>query len=447
VPYSDSYTLGYQRALGSKSAIEVRYVGSRNRDQWTTYNYNEANIIENGFLNEFKLAQANLQSHIAAGCGGTNNACSFAYRGPGTGTSPLPIYLAYFTGTPNAQSGDVARYTGTNWTSSNFINPLSAINSNPFTPAGTNANTGLGGDPTRRANALAAGLPANFFVVNPDLLGGANVTGNGGFTDYNSMQFQFRRRLSGGLQFDANYAVGRADESRFYSFRVPRVTQRNSGTDPGDVTHAVKANWVYELPFGAGKRFGANAGATMDRIIGGWQVNGTVRIQSGRLLDLGNVRVVGMSEAEAGKLFRLRFENDAIIYTWPQDVIDNTILAYATDPTSSTGYGAGGAPTGRYFAPANGPDCMEAIANQYGDCGVRSLVLTGPVFRTMDLNVRKVVALKGRTNLEFRMDMLNVFNVVNFTPVTGVGSANLSGYQITAANSGRTIQLVSRFNW
>jgi len=448
IPYTDSYTVALQRSIGRTSAIEVRYVGARNRQQWTTYNYNEANILENGFLDEFKLAQANLQAHIASGCGGTGNACSFAYRGLGTGTSPLPIYLAFFTGTPAAQATDLARYALTsNWTSSNFVNALSRNNPNPFTPAGTNATTGLGNDPTRRANALAAGLPANFFLANPDLVGGANVTGNGGFSDYRSMQFQYRRRLSNGFQFDANYSVGRADESRFYSFRVPRVTQRNSGTDPGDVTHAIKANWVLELPFGAGKRWGSNAGPLLDRIVGGWQLNGTMRLQSGRLLDLGNVRVVGMSIEEAQKAFELRKVNDAIIYTWPQDIVDQTIKAYSFDPTSASGYGTLGAPSGRYFAPASGADCVEIVAGAYGQCGVRSLILTGPFFKTMDLNLRKMVTLTGRRTLEFRMDMLNVFDVVNFTPVTGVSNTTDASYQITAASSGRTIQLVSRFSW
>ena len=102
VPYSDSWTIGFQRALGKATAIEIRYVGTRSRAQWETFNYNEPNILDNGFLDEFKLAQANLQSHIAAGCGGEGNACSFAYRGPGTGTSPLPIYLAFFSGIGSA---------------------------------------------------------------------------------------------------------------------------------------------------------------------------------------------------------------------------------------------------------------------------------------------------------------------------------------------------------
>jgi len=55
-----------------------------------------------------------------------------------------------------------------------------------------------------------------------------------------------------------------------------------------DVTHALKATGLYELPFGRGHRFGTNVGPVMDRIIGGWQVSGTTRIQSGRLFDLGN---------------------------------------------------------------------------------------------------------------------------------------------------------------
>ena len=60
----------------------------------------------------------------------------------------------------------------------------------------------------------------------------------------------------------------------------------------GNIIHAFKANVVYDLPFGQGRRFGGSAGAVMDRIIGGWTVGLTSRIQSGRLVDLGNVRLV-----------------------------------------------------------------------------------------------------------------------------------------------------------
>jgi hypothetical protein len=446
VPYSDSWTIGFQRALGKTTAIEVRYVGTRSRQQWQTFNYNEANILDNGFLDEFQLAQANLQAHIAQGCGGTGNPCSFAYRGPGTGTSPLPIYLAYFSGISSAQAGDVSQYTSSNWTSSNFINPLSKYDSDPFTPAGTNSNSGLAGSPTRQANAIRAGLPANFFRVNPDMLGGANATGNRGSSAYNAIQFQFRRRLSGGLQFDANYSYGQGTLSEHFSFRVPRVQLRAVGGE-GDVTHAFKATGFYELPFGQGRRYGTGVSDMMDRFIGGWQVSGTTRIQSGRLFDIGNVRVVGMSEDEVRDLFKLRFENDEVIYAWPQSIIDETIKAFSTSATSPTGYSDLGAPSGKYFAPANTPDCIERISNDYGDCGVRSMILTGPVVANVDLSIRKRVKIAGRVQYEFSLDIFNVFNRTTFVPELGIGETDLDEWQLGLPNSARTMQIGTRFTW
>ena len=77
-----SFSVGFQRSLGSDMALEVRYVGNRNRNTWATENWNERALFENRFLDEFKLAQANLAAHVAQGCAATAT-CSFAYRGPG----------------------------------------------------------------------------------------------------------------------------------------------------------------------------------------------------------------------------------------------------------------------------------------------------------------------------------------------------------------------------
>jgi hypothetical protein len=454
VPYSDTWTAGFQRAIGSRSAVEIRYVGTRSREQWEEFNYNESNIIENGFLEEFQRAQANLRAHVLDGCGtGSNPACSFAYRGPGTGTSPLPIYLAFFSGVDITRGGAcssasecAALYNSSSWTSSSFINPLGLYNASPFTPAGTNSTTGLAGSPTRQANALSAGLPANFFRANPDMLGGANATGNRGFTKYNALQLQFRRRLSGGLQFDANYTLGRGYDSTHYSFRVPRLLVRTTGGE-GDVSHAFKATGVYELPFGQGRRFATNIGTLLDHFVGGWQLSGTTRIQTGRLFDLGNVRVVGMSHDEVQDLFKIRKEDDTIVYAWPQDIIDETIKAYSVSATSPTGYSALGPPSGRYFAPANNPDCIESISNGYGDCGVRSLVVTGPMIVNFDLSLRKRVRITNRVTYEFSLDVFNVLNRVNWLPVAGIGNTTLANWQSGLPNSDRTMQLGTRFSW
>jgi hypothetical protein len=135
---------------------------------------------------------------------------------------------------------------------------------------------------------------------------------------------------------------------------------------------------------------------------------------------------------------------------WPQSVIDETVKAFSVSATSPTGYGALGAPSGRYFAPANGPDCIEVDNGaDYGDCGVRSLVVTGPMFQQHDISIAKRVALIGRANFEFRLEMLNAFNQHNFAPVSGIGNdpADYEVTGLTGTNAARVIQLVSRINW
>ena len=206
---------------------------------------------------------------------------------------------------------------------------------------------------------------------------------------------------------------------------------------------------VYDLPFGRGRRFMGNPGGLMDRVVGGWQIGVAANINSGRLVNLGNVRLVGMSPDDVQDMYKLRFDNaNKQIYMFPQDVIDNTILAFATSPTTASGY-AGAAPAGRYFAPANGPDCIE-LAGAYGDCGTGELVVTGPRFQQWDLRFSKRTTLAGSANFEFAAEMLNAFNHPNFLPVGGVGSSTVAGYQVTGlqgTNTARVVQLVFRLNW
>ena len=69
IPYADSYTAGIQRRLSTNLALEVRYVGTRSSNAWAARNFNEINVYENDFINEFRRAQANLQANLAAGLG------------------------------------------------------------------------------------------------------------------------------------------------------------------------------------------------------------------------------------------------------------------------------------------------------------------------------------------------------------------------------------------
>ena len=173
-----------------------------------------------------------------------------------------------------------AAYTGTAWTNSDWTNPLAIRNPNPFTPR-HHSNTGLDGDPGRRTNAANAGLPPNFFRANPDLQGGVFLTGNGGYSRYDSAQIELRKRMSSGLEFQTSYVFGNAYATSRPSLRTPRYKVLQTGAD-GGVTHAWKANWVWECPSAAtasSEQTAAVPGSARRRL----GFDGIVRIQSGRL--------------------------------------------------------------------------------------------------------------------------------------------------------------------
>jgi hypothetical protein len=460
LPYAMSGTIGLQRALGRNLSVEARYIHTTSYDNWTlrnlagALNYNELNIVENRFINEFRVAQANLVANLAAGRGST-----FAYTGV-PGTSPLPIYLANLSG--STDTANPAAYTGTGWTNSTLVQSLYALNPNPLAAAST-----IAANQTYYSNMVRAGLPVNFWRVNPDVTNATVVT-NGGDTRYDALQLIFNRRYVDGLQVQTNYTYGKGYQDDFYSFRVPykerEQTYSNGSASLGAVRHAFAMSWLYDLPFGRGRALASDVGGFLNTLIGDWSFMGTIRWQSGRMVDYGNVRLVGMTLDELRDMHKLRKSQDpnnqfrTLVWMLPEEVIGNTVRAFSV---SATGY-TQGAPSGKYFAPANGPDCLEpAIGiynstspqNGYGACGAGSLIVTGPqVFRT-DITIGKRFKTVGPVQGEFQIMIFNLFNNVNFNPVGGtfapsyVGSTKDS-FQVTAAvDQQRQMQMAFRLSF
>ena len=457
--YVQSYTFGIQREINKDTVIEVRYVGNHGVKMWRQYNINETNLVENGFINEFKAAQANLIANNAAGGA---RAGSFAFFGPGTGTSPLPVALAFFSGVPAAFANDQTKYTSTQFTNSTFVNPLFANAPDPILFANNLFNNA-----GRRDNAFRTdrgNLPANFFVVNPGKLGGSFLVDNGNWTKYNALTVELRRRLSQGLLVQGSYSFARALTNYFASSSAVAknyVTLRDPSLDdsvsPFDIRHALKFNGIYELPIGRGKALFGNAGGAVDRLVGGWEFHGTARIQSGSAVGFGNVQLVGMTREDLQKAVKIR-QDDAgkKTYFLPQDIVDNTIKAFNVN---ASGF-ANGAPAGRYIAPASNGSCLQSYV---GQCGFSNLVLYGPMFTKFDLSVVKRVKIAERVNFEFRAEFLNAFNNINFLVGSAANDVNTitnfnnaafgqtrNAYQDTSTTNdpgGRLIQFVGRINF
>jgi hypothetical protein len=455
-----NWTVGFARSISRDMAVEIRYVGNRGDNQWSQLNYNctgnstntnactgirGENLVANGFLNEFKLAMANLTANNASGA--TNRNGSFAYFGPGTGTNPLPIYLAYLNGSRDAANPAAYANATNTWANSALAARLAAPNPNPNASA-----VDLDQNLTRRTQAASAGYPANFFILNPDVAN-VNVTDSGAFSDYHALQFELRRRLSRGLSANVNYQYAFAEGgSAFdgFSFGRTMVTQ-------GNVRHAIKMQGDWTLPFGRGQRYGGGANHWLNGFIGGWSFSAVGRVQT-VMQDLGNVRLVGMSKAELQKVYKYYVRPSATtgideVWMLPEDIILNTRRAFSTSTTTLDGYSASlGAPTGRYIAPANSASCIQV---RDGDCAPRSLFLLAPWFKRFDIGAIKRFDIGGAKNIEVRFDVLNVLDTPNFTPVSNPGTGatifrTTSAYT-DASNTydpgGRIGQLMFRFTW
>lgn len=465
-----SFSFGYQREIDKNTVVEIRYVGNRGVDLQRQYNINEFNTIENGFADEFLRAQANLYANIAAGRG-----ASFAYFGPGTGTSPLPIMLAYFNTPANYDPNNPARYTAANFTNSTLVAALSRNNPNIFAFSGTSFENNA----TRRNNALANGLPVNFFYVNPTTgVNGSFTVDNSNKTWYDSGVIELRRRLSNGLRIQASYVFSKAQANAYASSSVvfAGFTQRPNGLQLAknvqafDIRHNFKFDATYDFPFGKGRMWFSNANSFVDALIGGWTLLPVIRWQSGSPFSLGNVQLVGMTKKELQKavgVYKNTVINGVQVVTYlPADIIVNTQRAFDINVSNTanggygTTYGTGG-PQGRFIAPAGYGNC---VSRYVGECGFNNLILYGPHFFKIDSTLMKKFRVGEKRSIEFRVTALDLLNAPNFRVggfgadviSVGVGGAtfgqlgNGSAYQdVSTTNDlgGRQIDLMLRINF
>ena len=113
-----------------------------------------------------------------------------------------------------------------------------------------------------------------------------------GTSMYNAGQFMLRTRRLHGLQFDFNYVYSKSIDEGSDSERTQTFGGLSAiintwdpaqmrGPSDFDLRHQINSNWVYDLPFGRGKRFGHDWNRFTDTLLGGWQLSGIYRWTSG----------------------------------------------------------------------------------------------------------------------------------------------------------------------
>ena len=327
---------------------------------------------------------------------------------PGTGTNPLPIYLAYLNGRRDADNP--AAYTGgaQTWTNTTLAGRLVHTNPNPNfvssqTSTATNANANAAGDLdnnlTFRNNALAAGLPANFFVVNPHADDGERHATAARSAPTTRCRSSCAGGCRTGLSFNGSYQYALEEGSEFLGFHFGRASSRPTRS----IRHAIKAQWDWTIPVRPRRALWPQHASVLNAIVGGWQFNGAGRFQAAHHRTSATCGWSGMTKADAQKLYKFEIRPDPqtglpTVFAFPDDVILNTRRAFSVSATNPNGYSDLGVPEGRYFAPANSADCIQLKA---GDCAPRAVVLLAPWFTRFDIGVTK--RIRHRRQQEHRV--------------------------------------------
>jgi len=271
--------------------------------------------------------------------------------------------------------------------------------------------------------------------------------------DYNALQVTLRKRYSHGYQFDLNYTLA---HSKDHSSAIERGSAFTSDFDSGgytgflinswepdqqyansdfDIRHQLNVNWVAELPFGQGRKFGKNSSGLVNSIVGGWSVAGLFRLTSGLPFNIYNCRSCWATNwnLQGNASFK-----------------DPSKLP----PTGTTKNVLEGKPSPFSVTPEK---ALEFLRFDYpGEGGTRNM-LRGDGYFSIDLSVAKAwnMPWSHDQRLWFRWDTFNLTN----TPRFDVGNVNMfpdiqttfgtydGTYATCDGNAGRCMQFSLRYEF
>jgi hypothetical protein len=238
-------------------------------------------------------------------------------------------------------------------------------------------------------------------------------------TNYNSLQASLKQRMTSGLLFNANYTWGKAlgytggDVGQgfngdtyggiedFWAVKIER------GPNAGDVTHNFSSNWVYELP----TPFANSAAAK--QILGGWQVAGIWRAQTGQPIQVTQT---------GGRPDLLNIEG----------AINEECCGYGKI---------------QYLNPAafKAVTVMTATSGRTERRGNMNVsALRGPGLWNVDLSLTKSINLSEQRKLELKSDIGNVFNHTEYYSAIQTNFSSPGFGRFTATRPARTVQVQAR---
>jgi hypothetical protein len=114
-----------------------------------------------------------------------------------------------------------------------------------------------------------------------------------GESSYNAFQSKLERRYTRGMSLIATYVWSHSIDNspgnfctggtgpNTCGFSNPVQPDLDRASSDFDVRHRFNFAGIWDLPFGKGKRYGGDASRGLDLLIGGWQLNANINLQSG----------------------------------------------------------------------------------------------------------------------------------------------------------------------
>ncbi|MEO6828778.1 MAG: TonB-dependent receptor [Acidobacteriaceae bacterium] len=256
-----------------------------------------------------------------------------------------------------------------------------------------------------------------------------------GVSNYHALQASIEHRETNGLTFQLHYTLAKSLTNNAGGFfTTPGVAGEDSfwqnvydpqadyGPSDFDVRQNLVGTMVYQLPFGRGKRFGANWNIVTDEVLGGWQLAGSAFLISGLPVTLRvnpncSTNCPGLLDGvERPNQYRKLKIVHRSLHNW-----------FGTDPSVGTKGGCQG-------AGIDNGTCAYGIPSpdSFGTAGVGSQRAAGQ--RKIDLSLSKAFTTFHEQALTFRADSFNAFNLASYgAPFNRVGSGLFGSIRNTLA--------------
>lgn len=314
--------------------------------------------------------------------------------------------------------------------------------------------------------ALSASVANPYAGIVPGSLGAATITEANLLKPYPYMQsvtlqyprnasywgnlaeLSVQRRVESGFQIIGGYTFGKVTDAGIQGLsdqsavgtataQTPqnwRNPQAEHSVDAIDVTHRLTVSGLYDLPLGVGHRF-LNSART-DRLLGGWQYNAILTLESGRPISLSGAN-----------------NQLATRPNWNPNV--NVKVAH---PNRATLYKTGSLEWFNPLAFVNPPDYTFGNVQRYNS------YLRGPGTVNIDMSLIKTTHITEHTNFEFRLESYDATNHHNLNMPGGTfaagppavasnpyaeGGLNTSSTfgMITSTSTLRNIQLAAKISF